>query len=52
MRRLTFLVELLDRGVDGAGEMGGALERVMGEVVPLEVAPGALDVVHHQCRFV
>jgi len=45
MRRLTFLVELLERGVDGAGEMSGALERVMGEMVPLEVAPGALDVV-------
>ncbi len=43
MRRLAFFVELLDRGVDGAGETGGILERVMGQVVPLEVAPGALD---------
>jgi len=41
----AFLVELLDRGVDGAGEVVGVLERVVGQVVPLQVAPGALDCV-------
>jgi hypothetical protein len=45
MRPLALFVELLDRGVDGAGEMGGVFERVVGQVMALEVAPGALDCV-------
>jgi hypothetical protein len=45
MGRHALLVELLDGGVDGAGEVGCVLEGAVGQVVPLEVAPGALDVV-------
>ncbi len=45
MRHLALFVELLDRGMDGTGEMGGVLERVVGQVVPLEVAPAMLDCV-------
>ena len=45
MRRLALFVELLDRGVDGAGEVGGVLERVVGQVVALEVAPAPFDCV-------
>ena len=45
MRRLAFFVQLLDGGVDGAGEVVCVLERVVGQVVPLEVTPAALDCV-------
>jgi len=45
MWRLAFLVELLDRGVNCGGEVGGILEGAVGEVVPLEVEPGPLDCV-------
>ncbi len=38
----AFFVEFLDGGVNGAVQVGGVLERVVGQVVPLEVAPGAL----------
>ena len=41
----AFLTEPLDDGVDGAGGVIGVLERLMGQVVPLQVAPGALDCV-------
>ena len=45
MRHLAFLVDLLDPGADGAFEVAGGLECLVGEVVALEVAPGPLDVV-------
>lgn len=43
MRRLTFLVELLDGGLDCGGELGCVFEGAVGEVVPLEVAPAPFD---------
>ncbi len=45
MRCLAFFVELPDGGVDRGCEVGGVLEGAVGQVVPLEVAPGALDCV-------
>ncbi len=45
MRHLAFLVERFDPGADGAFEVAGDLERLVSEVVALEVAPGSLDVV-------
>ncbi len=45
MRRLAFCVELFDRVADACVEVAGVLERAVGQVVALEVAPGALDCV-------
>src|SRR3954471_12284451 len=39
-------VELSNRFVDGAGEVIRTVERLMSEGMPLQVAPGTLDVVH------
>ena len=44
MLRLAFLVDLLD-GVPTAGAKSGVLERTVGQVAPLAVAPALLDVV-------
>ena len=44
MRRLAFCVELSDGIPDAGVEVSGILERPVGQVVPLEIAPGALDV--------
>jgi len=41
----AFRVEVFDGGVDDDREVAGVFERVMGQVVALEVAPGALDCV-------
>ena len=41
----AFRVELLDGGVNGAVQLGCVPKRLMGQVVSLEVAPGALDCV-------
>jgi len=45
MGHFAFLVERLDGGADGAFEVAGAAERLVGEVVALDVTPGLLDVV-------
>ncbi len=45
MRDHALRVDPLDGGANGAGKVVGALERLMGQVMALEVAPGALDVV-------
>jgi hypothetical protein len=51
MRRLAFFVQLFDGGVDGAGEVVCVLERVVGQVVSLEVAPAPFNVVQlPSCR--
>ncbi len=43
MRRLAFCVELSNGVPDAGVEVSGILERFVGQVVALEVAPGALD---------
>ena len=45
MGHLAFLVERLDGGADGAFEVAGGFERLVREMVTLEVTPGPLDVV-------
>ena len=45
MEHLAFLVELLGGSADGAFEVGDGLERLVAEVVPLEVAPAPFDCV-------
>ncbi len=45
MRDHALRVEPLDGGANGAGRVVGALERLIGQVMALEVAPGALDCV-------
>src|SRR5918993_1325773 len=39
------MVEVSDGGMDGGVEMLDIIEGALGQVVPLQVAPGALDVV-------
>ena len=39
------MVEVLNGGMDGGVEMLDITEGALGQVVPLQVAPGALDVV-------
>ncbi len=45
MRRLAFLVEVLNSIPDARVEVGDVPERAVGQVVALEVTPGALNVV-------
>ncbi len=45
MRRLAFLVEVLDGVSDARVEVGGVPERAVGQVVALEVAPASFDCV-------
>ncbi len=45
MRHLALLVERFDGGADGTFEVASGLERLVGEMVALDVAPGPLDVV-------
>jgi hypothetical protein len=41
--KLSLLIEPIDRAVDGMVEVLGVGKGAVGEVVPLEVAPAALD---------
>ena len=45
MRRLAFLVEVLNSIPDARVEVGGVPERAVGQVVALEVAPASFNVV-------
>src|SRR5687768_2046099 len=42
---VSLMVEVLNGGMDGGVEMLDITEGAMGQVVPIQVAPGALDVV-------